>query len=59
MIPDDISIKSISKQFEYEKMCRELDSCTNIDLMRNLFKSYIKLYLASQEFTESITNYSK
>ena len=59
MTPDDISLKSVSKQFEYEKMCRELDSCTNIDLMRNLCKSYIKLYLATQEFTESITNYSK
>jgi hypothetical protein len=59
MTPDNIELKTISKQFEYEKMCRELDSCANIDLMRNLCKSYIKLYLGTQEFVVAMTNYSK
>ena len=49
MKPDDLELETISKLFEYEKISRELDTCTNIDLMRNLCKCYVKLYMKQQE----------
>lgn len=49
MNPDEVKLETISKLFEYEKISRELDNCTNIDLMRNLCKCYVKLYMKQQE----------
>lgn len=49
MNPDDIKLESVSKQFEFEKISRELDTCTNIEMMRNLCKCYVKLYMRQQE----------
>lgn len=49
MNPDDLELETISKLFEYEKISRELDTCTNIDLMRNLCKCYVKLYMKQEE----------
>lgn len=46
---DDLKLESVSKLFEFEKISRELDTCTNIDLMRNICKCYVKLYLALEE----------
>jgi hypothetical protein len=46
---DQVKLESVSKLFEFEKISRELDTCTNIDLMRNLCKCYVKLYLALEE----------
>lgn len=46
---EDLKLETISKLFEFEKISRELDSCTNIDLMRNLCKCYVKLYMKQQE----------
>lgn len=49
MNPDELQLESVSKLFEYEKISRELDTCTNIDLLRNLCKSYVKLYMKQEE----------
>jgi hypothetical protein len=49
MNPDDLNLETITKLFEYEKISRELDNCTNIDLLRNLCKCYVKLYMKQQE----------
>jgi hypothetical protein len=57
MNSEEFSLSSVSKLFEYEKMSRELDSCTNIDLMRNLCKSYLKLYFKQQEVFADISNF--
>jgi hypothetical protein len=46
---NDFKLESVSKLFEFEKISRELDTCTNIDLMRNLCKCYVKLYLGLEE----------
>jgi hypothetical protein len=54
MDPDDLKLETISKLFEYEKISRELDTCTNIDLMRNLCKCYVKLYMKQQEVVSDI-----
>ena len=54
MDPDDLKLETISKLFEYEKISRELDTCTNIDLMRNLCKCYVKLYMKQEEVVSNL-----
>ena len=46
---DELKLATISKMFEFEKISRELDTCTNIDILRNLCKCYVKLYMRQQE----------
>jgi hypothetical protein len=46
---DELQLETVSKMFEYEKISRELDTCTNVDLLRNLCKCYVKLYMKQQE----------
>ena len=54
MDPENLKLENVSKLFEYEKISRELDSCTNIDLMRNLCKCYVKLYMKQEEVVSNI-----
>jgi len=49
MEPKTIELKNLSKIFEYEKISRELDTCTNIELLKNICKCYVKLYFKQQE----------
>ena len=46
---DEFSFKSIAKQFEYEKICREIDYCSDVDDLRKMLKSYVQLHLRTQE----------
>jgi hypothetical protein len=52
--PDDISLDSISKMFEYEKNCREVDECDDINELRLMLKSSIKLFLKQQEMVSKL-----
>lgn len=54
MDPDKISLESMSKLFEYEKLSRDLDSIDDLDTLRNLARSYIKLYFSQQEVIASL-----
>jgi hypothetical protein len=49
MNPDDIELENLSKIFEYERISRELDSCDNVELLKNIAKCYVKLYFKQQE----------
>ena len=49
MDPNQISLNSMSKMFEYEKLSRDIDSIDDIETLRNMAKSYIKLYFKQQE----------
>jgi hypothetical protein len=51
---EELKLESISKLFEFEKISRELDTCTNIDLMRNICKCYVKLYLGLEETMQKL-----
>ncbi len=46
---NEMKLETVSKMFEFEKISRELDTCTNIDLLRNICKCYVKLYMKQQE----------
>ncbi|MGA1046378.1 MAG: hypothetical protein ACO3UU_00025 [Minisyncoccia bacterium] len=54
MDPNKITLESITKMFEYEKISRDIDSIDDINILRNLAKSHIKLYLSQQEVIASL-----
>lgn len=49
MDPNEIELESLTKLFEYEKYSRLVDECTDINFLKTMTKSYIKLYLKQQE----------
>jgi len=49
MNPQDIELENINKLFEYEKISRDIDSIDDIESLKNLVKSYVKLYFKQQE----------
>jgi hypothetical protein len=49
MDPNSIQLTNLNKSFEYEKVARDIDSISDIDELRNLAKSFMKLYLKQEE----------
>mgnify|MGYP006220093835 CR=1 FL=1 len=49
MNPDNIELNNLSKSFEYTKLASEIDDCDDRDILRNIAKSFIKLYYKQQE----------
>ena len=49
MDPDNIELSNLSKSFAYQKLASEIDSCDDRDQLRNIAKSFIKLYYKQQE----------
>ena len=49
MNPNDIELKNLAKSFEYHKLASEIDNCDDKDELRNLAKSFVKLYFKQQE----------
>lgn len=49
MDPDSIKLDDLSKNFEYAKACIEIDSIENVEQLKNISKSYMKLYMKQQE----------
>jgi hypothetical protein len=56
MDPNDIKLEDLTKSFEYTKVCIEIDSIENIESIRNIAKSYMKLYLKQQEVVKDLMN---
>ena len=54
MDPDQIEIGSLSKNFEYIKIANEIDSCDDRETLRNIAKSFLKLYYKQQETMQVI-----
>ena len=49
MNPDDIFIRNVSSQFQYEKMAREVDACDDMDDLKEMCKFLIKLEMKTRE----------
>ena len=49
MDPDSIELINLSKQFAYTKVASEIDSCNDRDELKNIAKSFCKLYYKQQE----------
>jgi len=54
MDPDKIELENLSKSFEYYKYASEIDNINDIDELKNIAKSYYKLYLKQQEVIASL-----
>ena len=54
MNPDQIEIKNLSKSFAYTQLAAEIDSCDDRDELRNIAKSFCKLYYKQQETMQLI-----
>lgn len=54
MDPDTIVLSNLSKSFEYTKMASEMDRCDDMEELRNIAKSYLKLYLKQQEVVANL-----
>ena len=56
MDPNEIKLDNLNKSFQYQKISRELDDCDSLSTMRDIAKSYLKLYLNQQEVLAAIDN---
>jgi tRNA(Ser,Leu) C12 N-acetylase TAN1 len=46
---ENINLDTMSKQFEFEKRCREIDEVTDLEEIKSVAKGLLKLYLKQQE----------
>ena len=49
MDPNEIQLNNLSKSFAYQKIATEIDSCDDRDMLKNIAKSFCKLYYKQQE----------
>ena len=49
MNPDEVILEDLSKNFEYFKICSEIDNINDIEEAKIIAKCYFKLYLKQQE----------
>ena len=49
MDPDKIKLKNLSKSFEYVKIASDIDGCDDRDMLKDIAKSFAKLYYKQQE----------
>lgn len=52
----EIELKTTSRLFQFERLSRDLDKCDDPEVLRNLLKMYIKLYLKQQETVNSMVS---
>lgn len=46
---EEIQLTNINKLLDFEIMCREIDEVDNVEVLKDISKGYIKLYLKHQE----------
>ena len=49
MDPDNIELKILSKSFAYQQIATDIDNCNDSDMLKNIAKSFAKLYYKQQE----------
>lgn len=54
MDPDKIELENLTKSFEYFKIATEIDKLDSLHDLRNLAKSYVKLYFKQQEVVSAL-----
>jgi hypothetical protein len=52
--PNEIQLSDLTKQFEYRRMCDEIDHCNDINELKLAVKCYLKLYLSTLETIHKI-----
>lgn len=54
MDPDKIELSNLSKSFAYTQLASEIDNCNDLDILKNIAKSFVKLYYKQQETMQVI-----
>ena len=54
MKSSDIQLTKVSKNFEFEKLSREIDTISDVNTLKEMLKCYVKLYLKQQETVQAI-----
>ena len=54
MDPDTIKLKNLSKSFAYQQIATDIDNCDDRDTLKNIAKSFAKLYYKQQETMQVI-----
>ena len=54
MDPDSIELTNLAKSFAYQKIASDIDSCDDRETLKNIAKSFCKLYYKQQETIEVI-----
>lgn len=49
MDPETIELNNLSKSFAYMQLATEIDGCDDRETLRNIAKSFCKLYYKQQE----------
>ena len=49
MDPNDIFIRNVSSQFQYDKMAREVDPCDDVETLQQMCKFLIKMEMKTRE----------
>ena len=48
------SLDSMAKMFEFEKQARQIDECNDINELKSMLKSSMKLFLKQQEVVSKL-----
>ena len=49
MDPDEISLRNPSQEFEYERLAREIDNCSDVEALQQMCKFLVKLEMKTRE----------
>jgi len=52
--PSQITLESTAKLFEYERISREIEECSDIDKIKDMLRCYVKLYMKQQEVAKDL-----
>ena len=52
--PNEIVLQSTAKLFEYEKLSRQIEECNDMEMLRDMARCWIKLYMKQQETMRNI-----
>ena len=52
--PEEISLETMSKSFEFEKQSRLIDECNDITELKQMLKTSLKLFLKQQEVVSKL-----
>ncbi len=50
----EIELNTPSKMFQFEKLSRDIDKIDDLEVLREMTKAHIKLYLKQQEVVASM-----
>ena len=49
MDPDEISLRNTSQEFEYERLARDIDNCSDVETLQQMCKFLVKLEMKTIE----------